>query len=141
MSADPSPEIYSLPLFPLKLVLFPQLMLQLHIFEDRYKAMITTCIERNQPFGVVLIREAEEMGAPAVPHEVGCVARILAVKHLEEGRMNLLIAGEKRFRILEYGEADLPYLIGTVETLEDAPLANKRQKSLHPELKALFERY
>src|ERR1043166_5567751 len=135
MSADRSPEIYSLPLFPLKLVLFPQLMLQLHIFEDRYKAMISHCIERNQPFGVALIRQGEEVGPPAVPYEVGCVARILAVKHLEDGRMHLLIAGESRFRILEYSEADLPYLTGMVETLEDLPLSETEQTEMQPELR------
>lgn len=141
MSEDALPEIFSLPLFPLKLVLFPQLMLQLHIFEERYKAMISNCLERNQPFGVVLIRNGEEVGAPAVPHEVGCVARIVAVKHLEDGRMNLLIAGERRFRILEYGEADLPYLVGTVEAIEDAPLSEETLQNLQPDLKAQFERY
>ncbi len=123
MSAEPKLNIYTLPLFPLNSVLFPYVPLQLHVFEERYKAMISACIERNEPFGVVLIREGEEVGSPATPFDVGCVARILAVQRFEDGRMNLLAAGESRFRLLDYMEADLPYLLGRVEPVEDAPAA------------------
>jgi len=119
MSSESPGAIYSLPLFPLHFVLFPQFPLHLQIFEERYRAMISECIEREQPFGVVLIAEGEEVGAPAVPHDIGCVARILAVEKLAEGRMNLLAVGEKRFRLLEYSEAELPYLVGRVEDMED----------------------
>src|SRR5579871_1485068 len=121
MSPDESPSIYSLPLFPLHTVLFPQFTLQLHIFEARYKAMISSCIERNAPFGVVLIREGQETGPVAVPHDVGCMARILDFKQLEDGRLHLLAVGERRFRLLEYRETELAYLVGQVETLEDIP--------------------
>src|ERR1041384_3664016 len=141
MSSESSPTIYSLPLFPLHFVLFPQFPLQLHIFEERYRTMISECIERNQPFGVVLIAEGQETGEPAVPHGVGCVARILAVKTLEDGRMNLLAVGEKRFRLLEYAEADLPYLVGRGEALDDgAPSEADPDKPLR-ELHRLFRRY
>lgn len=120
MSAENVPQIFTLPLFPLNSVLFPHFGLQLHIFEERYKTMINGCIERNAPFGVILIREGEEVGTTAVPHDIGCVARILEVQRFEDGRMNLLAAGEGRFRLLDYMEADEPYLIGRVEELEEA---------------------
>ncbi len=113
--------IYSLPLFPLHHVLFPYIPLQLHVFEERYRVMINHCIDTNRPFGVVLIREGEEVGAPATPYEVGCVARILGVQRLEDGRMYLIAAGEERFRLLDYMEAEEPYLVGKVEALEDVP--------------------
>ncbi len=141
MSADSPLEIHTLPLFPLHCVLFPQFPLKLHVFEERYRAMITRCIEDNAPFGVVLIREGEEVGAPAVPYEVGCLARILAVKRLEDGRMFLLAAGESRFRLLDYMEADLPYLIGRIQLVEDVPTESLTLPACAQETAALFQRY
>src|SRR5579871_4178036 len=111
MSAETPHSIYTLPLFPLNFVLFPEFTVQLHVFEERYKAMISSCIERNAPFGVILIREGEEVGAPAIPHDVGCTARILAVKREDDGRMHLLAIGGERFRLLEAMLTDQSYLI------------------------------
>ena len=65
-----------LPLFPLNTVLFPNMVLPLHVFEERYKLMINTCLAQDKPFGVVLIYSGTEAGGPAVPHSVGTVARI-----------------------------------------------------------------
>jgi Lon protease-like protein len=138
--SEPS-SIFSLPLFPLHFVLFPQFPLQLHVFEERYRAMITECIDNNQPFGVVLIAEGQETGAPAVPHDVGCVARILAVKKLEDGAMNLLAVGERRFRLLEYSEAELPYLVGRVETLDDGDWQAAEPDKPLRDLHRLFKKY
>ncbi len=135
MSTD-LPKIYSLPLFPLHYVLFPQFPLRLHVFEERYKAMIAACIERSEPFGVVLIRAGQEVGPPAIPHDVGCVARIMEVQRLADGQMDLIAAGESRFRLLEYAQADLPYLIGRVEALEDTP---ESRSALDPQTQALTE--
>jgi Lon protease-like protein len=141
MSNQSSRTIFSLPLFPLHFVLFPHYPLQLHIFEDRYRAMISECIERNAPFGVVLIAEGTETGDPPVPHDIGCVARILAVKKLEDGRMNLLAVGEKRFRLLEYSEADQPYLIGRVEALDDEDWTEAEPDKPLRDLHRLFKKY
>ena len=140
MSTEPTP-IFTLPLFPLHHAQFPLVPLQLYIFEERYKAMINGCIERDEPFGVVLIKEGCEVGAPATPFEVGCVARILAVKREEDGRMHLLAAGEGRFRLLDYMEADLPYLIGKVEALEDRPETSENLEPLTTILQNTFLRY
>ena len=139
MSVEP-PRIYTLPLFPLGSVLFPQFPLQLHIFEERYKAMINKCIENDMPFGVILIREGQEVGAPASPHDVGCVARILGVERLTDGRMNLLAVCEERFRVLDYMEADLPYLLGRVEEMDDAPTQSD-VSALTSDLSDLFAHY
>lgn len=141
MSPEQPATIFSLPLFPLHIVLFPQFPLQLHIFEDRYKAMISECIEQDQPFGVVLIREGQETEPSAIPHDIGCLARILAVKKLEDGRMNLLAVGESRFRLLEYSEGDLPYLIGRVEILQDTSQHGAEPEKPMQELNRLFKRY
>ncbi len=135
------PRIYTLPLFPLHSVQFPQFPLQLHIFEERYKAMINACIDSNAPFGVALIQEGSEVGAPAVPHKVGCVARILEVERLRDGRMNLLAVCEERFRILDTMEADLPYLIGRVEEWQDVETEVEDLSELTADLSDLFTRY
>ena len=70
-------EPLRLPLFPLNSVLFPQGRLSLRIFEVRYLDMIATCMKANAAFGICLIAEGEEVGTPAVPHKVGCEARIV----------------------------------------------------------------
>ena len=73
-----------LPLFPLNVVLFPTMILPLRIFEERYKEMIHACLESDSRFGVALIREGQEVGAPAVPHNMGTVAHIRRVTPLDE---------------------------------------------------------
>lgn len=89
-----------LPLFPLeRVVLFPGMLLPLHIFEDRYKMMIGTCQVTDQTFGVLLIRKGREVGATAETEQIGCTARILEIDRLPEGRMNILAVGEQRFRL------------------------------------------
>lgn len=104
-----------LPLFLLNTVLFPGMPLRLHIFEERYRLMISNCIRQSQPFGVVLIKEGvEALGPLAEPHDVGCTARITSVEQLEDGRMNILAIGRERFRIVSL-DYELPYLVGKVE--------------------------
>lgn len=107
-----------LPLFPLKVVLFPRMALPLHVFEPRYREMIARCLREEIGFGVVLIKEGEEVGGPAEPYRVGCVARILDVKKFPDGRMNLVTMGVVRFRILQRHD-DHPYLSGDIERWED----------------------
>lgn len=139
MSTEAS--IRSLPLFPLHNVLFPLSPLQLHVFEERYKVMINGCIERKEPFGVVLIREGDEVGQPALPFEIGCMAHILAVKRFEDDRMLLLAIGGNRFRLLDYVQTEQNYLVGKVEILEDEPCPVHPVQELHNELSGLFLHY
>lgn len=107
-----------LPLFPLKTVLFPRMPLPLHIFEPRYREMIAVCLREEIGFGVVLIKEGEEVGEAAEPYAVGTVARILDVKKLPDGRMNLVTMGVVRFRILQTSK-EHDYLSAEVERWED----------------------
>ena len=106
-----------LPLFPLNTVLFPSLPLPLHIFEERYKLMIGTCVVTDNLFGVCLIKEGVEVGGPADPFEIGTVARIAEVDRMPDGRMNLMTFGTQRFRLDEVIQRE-PYLIGRVVVLE-----------------------
>ncbi len=106
-----------LPLFPLDTVLFPGATMPIHIFEERYKEMVSLCLDEKRPFGVLLIREGSEVGAPARPYEVGTTALITTVQALEEGRMNLICFGGQRFRVASTSTAR-PYLLGDVEVLQ-----------------------
>lgn len=102
-----------LPLFVLNTVLFPRMVLPLHVFEERYKEMIEGCLETRSPFGVVLIKSGQEVGGPAQPHSVGTTAHIVRVERLEDGRMNLMAVGRERFRVLGHRH-DRPYLVAKI---------------------------
>jgi len=106
-----------LPLFPLNTVLFPHLPLPLHVFEERYRVMIRDCLDAGHSFGVVGIREGLETG-PALPYDIGTLAKIVRIDRMEDGRTNLLVSGASRFRILETA-TDRPYLRGRIEILPE----------------------
>ena len=119
-----------LPLFPLNMVLFPGMPVSLHIFEERYKQMVRECLDRNQPFGVVLIQNGSEaFGPPAEPYRVGCTAEITQVQPLAEGRMNLIAIGRDRFviRSLDYSAA---YLVASAELMPFSPTSDVQTTSL-----------
>jgi len=107
-------------LFPLNTVLFPGAVLNLHVFEERYRRMIAECLDANEAFGVVLIRDGREAGDPDVtPHEVGTTAEISEVTPLPAGRYYISTTGGRRFRIERIVSRE-PYLTAEVRYLEDA---------------------
>ena len=100
------------PLFPLGLVALPHELVPLHIFEPRYRTMISECLETGSEFGIVW---ASDDGL----RPVGCAMEIAEVlERMEDGRMNILTRGTRPFRIVEERD-DLPYPAGTVESLDD----------------------
>ena len=118
--------MYELPLFPLNTVLFPGMPLKLHIFEERYKLMISHCYTEGQPFGVALIKSGSEVGSKAEPFLVGCTAVITELEPLPDGRMNIVAVGKDRFTAHSF-KYDEPYLVGMVETF---PLSEQEPESL-----------
>ena len=126
---------YEIPLFPLNTVLFPGMPLTLHIFEERYRQMIDECVQKRQPFGVALIQSGvEALGPLAEPYSVGCTAEIVQVQTEEDGRLNILVIGHDRFRILSLRH-DQPYLIGVVENFpldESEPETDRASGRLRP---------
>jgi Lon protease-like protein len=94
-------SLLNVPIFPLNAVLFPGGLLPLRVFEARYMDMTRDCLKRDAPFGVCLIREGTEVGAPAVPEGIGCLATILEWDMQQQGILNIKTRGGQRFRILE----------------------------------------
>jgi len=114
----------TVPIFPLQTVLFPGAMLPLKIFEVRYMDMAKACLKDSSPFGVCLIREGQEVGAPAVPEPVGCLARIAQCDVEELGILKVTAEGLERFRIVSREVNRQGLIVGEVERLateEDAP--------------------
>jgi len=103
----------TLGLFPLNLVLFPEVRLPLHIFEPRYRALINECLERGSEFGINLIEEGRL-------HPVGCSAIVVDVteKH-PDGRLDIVVEGLRRYRLLEIVPSESPYTVGNVEEYLD----------------------
>jgi Lon protease-like protein len=101
------------PLFPLDLVLLPQELVPLHIFEERYKLMIGECLDEEREFGILWLSDDGLK-------EIGCSARISRVlERFDDGRLNILVEGAEPFRLLRRIE-DLPYPAGDIELLGDA---------------------
>lgn len=112
-----------LPLFPLGTVLFPGVLLPLHVFEQRYRQLVRDLLaapHEQRRFGVVAIREGREVGAQGVRalHAVGCLARLRRVEPYDDGRFDIVTTGSQRFR-LERLEDSRPYLQGDVELLDE----------------------
>jgi Lon protease-like protein len=123
-----------LPIFELPVVLLPGELLPLHIFEERYKRMISHCVDEEEPFGVVF--HDEEGGA----RRIGCEARVEQVlEQFDDGRMNIVVAGERPFRVLDRFEAP-EYPAGEVEPIdgsgapEEDPEAAGRARDAFAEL-------
>jgi Lon protease-like protein len=115
-----------LPLFPLDLVLLPGSPLPLHIFEPRYREMISECLEQKRPFGVVRTSGEDVAG-------IGCTAEILSVtKKYDDGRMDILTRGVDRFEVLEVNEdrAFLRAEISLVQTDNDEDDASRPAQPL-----------
>jgi len=129
-------------LFPLNTVLFPGAVLNLHVFEPRYRQMIADCLEEGDAFGVCLIREGDEAGDPEVmPHEIGTTARISAMHPLEGGRFYLGTVGGSRFRITRVLERE-PYLSAEVEYFSDEPVEDSSAAdALLAKIRAVFGEY
>jgi len=107
----------SIPVFPLNAVLFPGAVLPLRIFEVRYIDMAKDCLKTAAPFGVCLIREGVEVGIPAVPEPIGCLARIGECDVEELGVLKVRAEGEERFRILSTTTTRQGLIVGEVEAL------------------------
>ena len=114
MKTEPEREIF---IFPLNTVLFPDGILPLKVFEQRYIEMTKACLRDERPFGVCLIKEGREVGTAAVPEPVGCLATIAQWDMPQLGMFSLIAHGSQRFRIREMQVAPNHLISATVELL------------------------
>lgn len=135
-----------LPVFPLSTVLFPGMTLPLHVFEERYRALVHHLLaipeKPDRVFGVVAIREGYEVGAHGVQsvHRIGCLAQMTSVEPYADGRFDIEVVGRQRFR-LEHLEAGEGYPQGRLELAEEPleegpPAATEAARAM-----AVFHRY
>jgi uncharacterized protein len=134
----------TLPLFPLGTVLFPGLLLPLHIFEERYRQLIRDLQAGPEPrrFGVIAIRQGRETGVDGIQalHEVGCTATLRQVKELEDGRYDIVTVGTHRFRLAGLDDAK-PYLRGQVDMLTEVSGAADAAAQAARVVRDLFRTY
>ena len=149
-----------LPVFPLGTVLFPGLVLPLHIFEERYRALIrelvSSPVDGPHEFGVVTLRRGAEAPAPdaeddlpATPpapvgtedlYPVGCTAELRQVTELPDGRFDIMTVGRRRFAIRDVSQGDEPYLTADIEWLPDEA-TDPTAENLAPRALAAFRTY
>lgn len=149
-----------LPVFPLGTVLFPGLVLPLHIFEERYRTLVRELVartdDRPHEFGVVTLRRGWEVESPdgvaerpaADPaigadhlHEVGCTAELRQVNELPDGGFDIVTVGRRRFRVLDVQVGSAPYLTAEVEWLSDDDGPDDLAAALAPRVLAVFRSY
>jgi Lon protease-like protein len=150
----------ALPLFPLGTVLFPGLVLPLHVFEERYRTLVRDLVARPadqaREFGVVAIRsgwevaEAAPGAAPATGlnpgtsptlYEVGCSAQLRQVTEHSDGRFDIVTVGRSRFRVVDVDPTSHPYLTAKVEWLPESPGEPGLAARLTPGVVAAFQHY
>ncbi len=132
--------IRHLPLFPLPLVLLPNELLPLHIFEPRYRQMLKDIGLEQNFFGVTYFNQEDTLADKPPVDTIGCVAEVREIQNLPDGRSNLLSIGVIRFRLLDYVETGDPYLVGDVEFFEDDPQDETVLNPLADEVFRLFKR-
>lgn len=133
-------RLEEIPLFPLKAVLLPYQTLPIQAFEPRYQAMIAECLRLDQSFGVVLIREGEEVGDENVePYLVGTSARIINHVSRPDGTLDLVVLGERRFRVRRLDRTK-EYLSGFAEPIVEMEwVGNSQNRALLARAQEAFE--
>ncbi len=144
-----------LPVFPLAMVLFPGLVLPLHIFEERYRALVRHLMELPEgtprEFGVVAIRSGWEVAPTSgritpgngevTLHEVGCTAELRQVTELADGGFDIVTVGRRRFRVTEVDRHSAPYLSAEVRWLPEPSGPDEAASLLAARVIAVFRQY
>lgn len=135
-------DLEELPLFPLNTVLFPYSELMVHVFEDRYRELVRHCLQYDTGFGVCLIRSGQEAGSDLPdPYMIGTVARIISAQTYDDGRIDLKIRGERRFRVRVLDDSK-QFLTGFVEPVVEAEVEESpRSDALVLKVREYLEEY
>lgn len=124
-------------MFPLGTVLLPHMVLPLHLFEPRYRALIGDVLDGDREFGVTLISRGHEVGGGDQREDVGTVARVVEAEELDDGRWVVITTGTRRIRVVRWLTEE-PYPRAEVEEMPDpAPEAGDDQllAELDPQLR------
>lgn len=115
---------YTIPMFPLSNVVFPYMLLPLHIFEDRYRALMSDLQESEEPeFGAVLIERGWEVGGGEERADLGTAVELLDAEEIEGGRWVAVAAGTRRIRVTRW-LPDAPYPMADVEDVKDLEIGS-----------------
>lgn len=148
-SVEPArPDGPALPLFPLGAVLFPGLVMPLHVFEERYRSLVRHLMNlpdgSRREFGVVAIRRGWEVGSGSTTvalYDVGCTAEVREVVEHPDGRFDLVTVGRRRFSIRQIVPAGTPYLQAEVEYLAEVAGPDGDADRLAPRVLASLRTY
>ena len=142
------PDGTTLPLFPLNAVLFPGLVMPLHVFEDRYRSLVRHLVDRPgdelRTFGIIAIRRGWEVEAgPSTVslYDIGCTAEIRKITEHPDGRFDLVTVGRRRFQIRRIVAARTPYLQAAVEYLPEPSGPDPEADPLGPRVLATLRTY
>lgn len=140
--SDQSQPPQRLPIFPLpSVLLFPNMVLPLHIFEERYKRMISDCLQGDRLLGLFLLQQGwEQEGVAPTPYDVGGMGRITRAVKYPNGSMDILLSGLACMHVLRYVQQK-PYLIAEVEMWPDEPDDSEGLEALTRRMVGLFERF
>ena len=130
----------ALPIFPLPLVLFPGASQPLHVFEPRYRALLSDCLDGDRRFGIAYAAPDEGSDPGPAAGDVGCIAHILTTNTLPDGRSDILTTGEQRFVLVEWLETDHPYRVARVEEFGDDPVSPAEAEGLATDVRRDFRR-
>lgn len=136
-SAMPAPD--RLPIFPLPLVLLPGAVQPLHIFEPRYRQMLSDCLAGDREFGIIC--RTPDIAERAIPEgTAGCRAHIESAQSLPDGRSNIMVIGGDRFVLEAFVDDPAPYHVARVASFEDVPESMAALEDLANRLRELFAR-
>lgn len=133
-------------MFPLNTVVFPGVTTPLHVFEDRYRALVHHLLaipdRTDRVFGIVAIREGYEVGAHGAQsvHRVGCLVQMITVEPHSDGRFDIEVVGRQRIR-LNAMDTSGPFLVGTVERIADSAEESEDAVAQANRTLATFEAY
>jgi Lon protease-like protein len=131
----------TLRVFPLgEVVLFPDTLLPLHIFEPRYRKLLADSLADDRLIGMLLLRGGESDGGPAV-YAVGCAGRIVRHEPLADGRSFIVLRGEVRFRIRREIDVEKPYRVVEPQALWEAPAPAEHMRAWRAELRRRVDAY
>lgn len=132
--------IRHLPIFPLPLVLLPNELLPLHIFEPRYRKMLKDVQDEQNIMGISFFDPGDSPAEQPAPGAIGCAAEVQEVRELPDGRSNILTTGLVRYRLIDYVDAGEPYLVAEVQFFQDEKEDEESLTLLTDEAFELFER-